>query len=668
MLADGEEDEDEADTAMLVERLMNDASLFEKLQQSAEDRAKEEAAAREEHLRQMQAFEAQYSAVFVDLSRPRFMLLNEDVAQLCAGSTQQIDLVYYVPGDTADHYIGTESDAWISLPFVNDQMARHMVKIRNVPTLEVSVGDEDHPSKSVWVNGRPLTESMALRNLDRIIVGPFAFRVLVPAIENEDDAEGFDQNPHSLGHLELLERYARLQVEAEEGVDATDIMNAVKDTVVQSMSGEYAMEAFADSANDLSRELLLAMSEDDALGLANVRYQLAEVEKELCRDYPMAPLVANGTFIANSTFVHGDDAEGAAMDYAAVINERNEHVATTAAIQRMADLKRQEAESDLEIQRLREELARRQSERDAQHEQAAALAATAAAEIPHQPQQQQHRDPHNGASPSEGDAGSSTGLQGTGCPVIAVAPGESNASANAEANGSTTVQGGNSLLSADGQQKDPKDRWKSVLRKVSAVQSLARPKMAISARHSAEEKLQLAQELQIYEESCRNTQAWQPNGPSDPSLAAEYNFSLQMSTLAEFLDHNPIVLYQGTIQKLRVKTGFFSRSGYHGVHLVVLPKTLAYFDKNMPTCPARAIVYYFGASIQVVGKVEGKYAVRIDPAVPRKPGKVGKENAVILSTDTAQAAEELVALLRQHSMPLPPPRVAEFLASEEALA
>jgi len=594
-------------TEELIERLMNDADELERLHQTDEQRHAEEEARRAEHEQQMRAFMAQHGAVFVDHTRPQLHLLNDNIAQLCPGQESSVQLLYYLqptPANGGDPQIaGTASDAWLPLPCVNDQMGRRMLALAYDEAAHTvtatNAGDlyGGSPSKYVWINGRPLEQPVALSDGDRVIIGPFAFRFAMPDAGGDADEEDFDREPTTTRHLEKLEEYERLVLLADEGVAASDLWDDFR-------SGTPGLES-SDEAADMSAELMVAdAAQEEAIGLGAVRFRLAEVEKALCRDYPVK---------ATKTTSGGSGAT-VELDYAAAIGERNEHAAMTSALQQMAELKRKEAESDLEIARLREELERRKQEK----------AAKAAA---------------------EGSGGVASGEASPGSEALD-APEPS-------ADGSESPAGAQS----------PKSRWKRALRKVSAVENLKRPNL--HSRFAAEEKMALAQELQLYEEACRNAQAWQPNGPvGDPVLAAEYQYSLSNPTLASMRTHDR-VLFESHVHKLRIKTGFFSRSGYHKVFLVALPFTFAYYDKMNPETPARAAVFFYGASIQPMGAHEGKHAIRIDPAVPRKAGKSGRDNAVILGFDTADEADGMLQLLRQHAVPEPSDRVRDFLRKED---
>ena len=198
-------------------------------------------------------------------------------------------------------------------------------------------------------------------------------------------------------------------------------------------------------------------------------------------------------------------------------------------------------------------------------------------------------------------------------------------------------------------------------------QKPARRNMMLRRSSGPDAELQaLAKEVQHFEDECRISRQWKPDGPTREEDRSEYLASQAEVPLAEILRLGKPV-YTTSCFKHRTKHGIFRRSGFHKIFLVVRERFMYFFDTNDQKAKSLGAAYLFGADVDTVqDAVDGKSVLlRVVPSVPRKPSKsemgATEENNVLLAFDSHILLTELQQVLQHLCTPACPQRVAEYL-------
>jgi hypothetical protein len=186
------------------------------------------------------------------------------------------------------------------------------------------------------------------------------------------------------------------------------------------------------------------------------------------------------------------------------------------------------------------------------------------------------------------------------------------------------------------------------------------------ATKTAQDRIALAVAVEAHEEARRDAQLWKPHGPSVAADKAEYQLALKSPTLAQVNAMDGDEVLSCSVLKLRVKSGIFSRGGYHAVRLVIRPRFLYYFEKKDDKCKAAGFTYTYGCAVQALRLHEGKHAFRLRGSVPRKEIKTSVDNALVFGTDSAEETQQLMNAIGRLTMPVASKSVAAYLAELDA--
>ena len=397
-----------------LEALEHATKLMEEAAESSDEKKKRVAAAKAEHEKAMLAF-SKASGVYVDNSLCKLVTLNEDLHAF-----PSVALLYYLKqganriGCGADrkkvlvkvpreqgrevialHHAMIECDAlqkkvFIRLCTQDEQpeagsgvvesmddtllMTTRRHKQHNSPTstapdalLSTMSGTMSATMAStvtlshaaVYVNGVELKEgeTVQLHHKDRIMVGLLAFRHSQPAswfIEGLD--EDFSRNVASFEHNNLLEHHVRLEIAIEEERTVSNLWADFQRGKIAITSSEAEIEVEEPVVPELE-------GHDERVSM--LMFQAGECENALVEQFPMTDAMKAEQLAAAAATDSGVD-----LDYAFAVRERDENLKrllqqrqVQKRDEELSRLREQEKQGEVEIERLKEQLAEQQRAR-----------------------------------------------------------------------------------------------------------------------------------------------------------------------------------------------------------------------------------------------------------------------------------------------------------------
>ena len=227
----------------------------------------------------------------VDASLCRLYTLNDNLA----ATFPEMLSMYYLHNGTTSLGTGAESTIVLKIPqraYDEDPSVEKVSPLHCQLTtsnlkreLYVLAPPKGH---TVHVNGHVVKEKCQLQNMDRLIIGPIVFRVVLPVVWTGNAASEFDRNAKDVSHVQDVEEYDRLHQAVEE---YDDLRNTIGEDKVNRVCSQDAEKARSDLATCEDR-LVLEHPLDDILGgvlpekAAQYDYRYAIKEKGLVANGP----------------------------------------------------------------------------------------------------------------------------------------------------------------------------------------------------------------------------------------------------------------------------------------------------------------------------------------------------------------------------------------------
>ena len=455
----------------------------------------------------------------------------------------------------------------------------------------------------VWRNGTPLPSGTVvdLLDLDRIVVGPFAFRVSLPSSWLEFVVV---EEPTSIAHAEALESRGRMRVESDA---AESMVSAFRSSTPGLLAIRTADRRAADESEESATDPS-ASSTPAEVGAVESFDRSLESEARRC----LCLLGARETQLCELYPFERSKVTMARFDASFAKGEREKYIADCFRLRgevHQQRLQREEASKAALIENLQRQVRERQ---ELVAQQAAAEEAAAAERKRQKQQQKKLQSPRQG--PQDPPAALPPPVEPSPPPV------------------------------------DPSS-------------SLDMASSIMFASFTAGESLQLlAVQVQQYEEACRTARAWKPCGPTDPVDRQEYDAFLAKPTLAAIRAKRDIVAESFSALKWR-KGGLFRRYSFHSIVMLLTRKFLYYFDDAAPSSTPKGCLYVWGMQIFDSGCRDKVWSVELQPTAPRKAGAEGLKNRVLFGWPTKQQRDEFIeGKLRPLVLPVASPEVLSAVA------
>ena len=613
--------------AELLQQLVDSTELFQEMTETEEEQLAKQKMMQKKRERGMAKLKED-NRIPVDTSIPRLHTLNEDMMRF-----PDIALLYYLHEGVTTFGSASNCTAILKLKAVDaSAISPEHFHIRcnalnrelTIAPVVDSVTDE---CPDVYVNGELLTEDRRLKHMDRVLVGPLAFRCAVPVAWTLSGCE-FNREPVDDTHAQLLGEYDEL------------------DSVVQKFT-------------DLSKK----QGEDNAVKAVPTIYQskarLSEVETRLVTDYPVDERTL-GTSLEQALQYDYNYAlrekRKVAEEKKKVIELQQQHAAKDddidALMAELADAEAASKEIDSKYAAQQEALKAQANEKDAMEDLDAFLADAGAKPKP--------KDKDKGLADALADLGISDDDD----------DGAADSSAPQQGSGSASQGATSKFVSLDG----AGGVSTGVVRDVTAEDEPPR-KIVTSNASSASAlsmKALLSKELLSYEDEVSASQQWKPDGPSIAEHRAEWQeLSAKGATLlGNLLSKGNVDMKGGGLFKLRVKKTMFHSGGFHPVYAVLRGRFFYYFDKEDAKAGNLGSAYLYGAQIlpDQPPMEDKQFVLKVIPTVPRKSSKSAKsiteENNLVLAFETEQLMQEWAAKLRKASLPGMSEQLAKFFGDD----